>query len=468
MRRQVFIEIGGFDAVNTPIMHSDVDLSFKVREAGLRCVYTPHATLLHIGHQSLSEFDKKQTKNSQDKADIYLMKRWGEYLSYDPYFTDNMRGLLYHDSPESIGMVGKNRSDFVNNHPDVLIVTHDMSASGAPMVAYKAAKHLLLAGAFPVVASPEDGPMRALFDVLGVPVIIDSLLLTRHDSITKLARNFDCVLANTVASWPIVYQLLDLPTPVMWYLHESHLISDLAEENTTVVETLRAAKNVYAGSERAASFCRPFNKSVKILTYGVPDIYNGEGISEALKEPMVFSVFGSIEPRKGQDVFLEAIRLVGNRAEGKAIFNVIGRTLDKGLALKLREMAEGLENVFFHGSVEHDQYLKLVGKSHVVVCPSRDDTLPLVTLDALSLGKTLICTNTTGTSSFMTDGKDGLVVPSSDPEALAEAILKLIEAPMSLVSMGAESRQTFLRNFSVEKFSKCLVGEIRSLSRRGL
>jgi len=68
----------------------------------------------------------------------------------------------------------------------------------------------------------------------------------------------------------------------------------------------------------------------------------------------------------------------------------------------------------------------------------------------------------------MTDGKDGLVVPSSDPEALAEAILKLIEAPMSLVSMGAESRQTFLRNFSVEKFSKCLVGEIRSLSRRGL
>ena len=35
MRRADFIALGGFDEVNTPIAHSDVDLCFKVREAGM-------------------------------------------------------------------------------------------------------------------------------------------------------------------------------------------------------------------------------------------------------------------------------------------------------------------------------------------------------------------------------------------------------------------------------------------------
>ncbi len=467
MRRCDFLDVGGFDAVNTPIMHSDVDLSFKVREKGLRCVYTPHATLLHIGHQSLRKFDKKLTKISQDKADIFLLKRWGSYITYDPYFTDNMRGLLYHDSLEPIGMWGQNRPELVDNHPDVLLVTHDMSGSGAPMVVYLAAKHLLKSGAFPVVASPEDGPMRALFTVLGIPVIIDPLLLTRHESVKKLASNFDCVLANTIASWPIVCQVLEETlVPVMWYLHECHLIPELANKNHLVSETLRKAKHVYAGSERSASFSQPYNQFVKILTYGVPDIYCGENVSLASIEPMIFSVFGTIEPRKGQDIFLEAISFLGNRAGGKAIFNLVGRTLDEGWLIELRKMAEGLSNVFFHGEVEHHQYLKLMSKSHVIVCPSRDDTLPLVTLDALCLGKTLISTDTTGTSNFMTNGKDGFVVPSSNPEALAEAILRLIEDPARLASIGIESRQTFLRHFVEDKFAERLVDEVRSLSRR--
>src|SRR5207237_8499221 len=53
MRRNDFFRVGGFDAVNTPIAHSDIDLCFKIREAGLRCVYTPFATLRHAGHVSL-------------------------------------------------------------------------------------------------------------------------------------------------------------------------------------------------------------------------------------------------------------------------------------------------------------------------------------------------------------------------------------------------------------------------------
>ena len=50
--QEVFEEVGGFDEVNTPVNHSDVDLCFRLRERGYTCVYTPHAELTHVGHLS--------------------------------------------------------------------------------------------------------------------------------------------------------------------------------------------------------------------------------------------------------------------------------------------------------------------------------------------------------------------------------------------------------------------------------
>ena len=465
MLRKVFLDVGGFDAVNTPIMHSDVDLSFKIREAGFRCVYTPHAKLLHIGHQSLSEFDKKKEKDSQDKADIFLLKQWGGYLSYDPYFTDPMRACLFRDSPEVYGMFGVNAKNLNEHRPDVLIVTHDFSGSGAPMVAYFAAKHLLAAGAFPVVASPEDGPMRKLFELLGVPIIIDSLLLKQHSSVLKLAGNFDCVLANTLIAWPIVYQMINHPTPVLWYLHESHLISEMAESNQMVRKALQSARNLFVGSERSATFCRKFNQNVNVLSYGVPDLFAAVNESNCCDRRIVFSVFGSIEPRKGQDVFLDAIRLINARLGEKAVFNVIGRSMSHEWINDRRIAMQGMKNVIFHGPVDYECYRELLSETDVVVCPSRDDTLPLVSLDALSMGKILICTVTTGTSGFLVDGRDGLVIPSEEPRALASVMADILENPGKYASVGVAARKVYLENFSENKFSERIVSAVRAVAR---
>jgi GT2 family glycosyltransferase len=96
--KQLFESIGGFDEVHVPIMHSDLDLCFKIREKGLRLLYTPFTTLKHVGHASLGQVERMGVSHS-DKAGLFLLKRWGEYLSYDPFYPDNMRDLLYRDSP---------------------------------------------------------------------------------------------------------------------------------------------------------------------------------------------------------------------------------------------------------------------------------------------------------------------------------------------------------------------------------
>ena len=85
MPMRVFNEIGGWDAHNTPIAHSDVDLCFRVRELGYSCVYTPHAELTHIGHVEIGAEEaaaKKRTNSfKKNKADIFVLKRWGNISS---------------------------------------------------------------------------------------------------------------------------------------------------------------------------------------------------------------------------------------------------------------------------------------------------------------------------------------------------------------------------------------------------
>ena len=84
MRRSVFREIGGFDAVYTPTAHSDVDLCLRLREAGYRCLYTPHAELTHIGHAALGAAERDRAFRP-DKADIRIMRRFGHLLEDDPF-----------------------------------------------------------------------------------------------------------------------------------------------------------------------------------------------------------------------------------------------------------------------------------------------------------------------------------------------------------------------------------------------
>src|SRR5204863_1860419 len=87
IRRDDFMRVGGFDAVNTPIAHSDFDVCFKVREAGLRCVYTPYATLRHAGHASIGveEAQVRTKKRPRDKASIFLLKCSAGHTTHEPY-----------------------------------------------------------------------------------------------------------------------------------------------------------------------------------------------------------------------------------------------------------------------------------------------------------------------------------------------------------------------------------------------
>jgi GT2 family glycosyltransferase len=80
VERRLFVELGGFDE-HFATHYQDVDLCLRLRERGLRNLYTPRAVLFH--HESTSRGDYY---DHLDRA--LLLDRWGETIAQgDPYYS---------------------------------------------------------------------------------------------------------------------------------------------------------------------------------------------------------------------------------------------------------------------------------------------------------------------------------------------------------------------------------------------
>jgi O-antigen biosynthesis protein len=89
IRKSVFEEVGGLDAVNLAVAYSDVDLCLKIREHGYRNVWTPFAELYHLESASRGSDESPRNIERFRKEADHLRRTWGNKLDTDPYYNLN-------------------------------------------------------------------------------------------------------------------------------------------------------------------------------------------------------------------------------------------------------------------------------------------------------------------------------------------------------------------------------------------
>jgi GT2 family glycosyltransferase len=97
IKRSKFDDVGGFEE-KFRITYNDVDLCLKLKEAGYRNIYNPHAELIHhesisVGLPTILKETKNDNNNSRDeeeliKTTMMLQNRWREYINHDPNIND--------------------------------------------------------------------------------------------------------------------------------------------------------------------------------------------------------------------------------------------------------------------------------------------------------------------------------------------------------------------------------------------
>ncbi|AIL13533.1 hypothetical protein IM40_08635 [Candidatus Paracaedimonas acanthamoebae] len=105
--------------------------------------------------------------------------------------------------------------------------------------------------------------------------------------------------------------------------------------------------------------------------------------------------------------------------------------------------------IIWHGPTK--EVVSVYHKSHLVVLPSYREGLPKTLLEAASCGRALVTTDVPGCREVVQNEKNGLLVPSKNALALAEAIQKLIINSPLRKKMGKQGREIIERNFSEKK-----------------
>ncbi len=448
IRKKVFFEVGGFDAVNTPAGHSDLDLSFRLRDKGYRCVYTPYSTLHHIGNHSWHI--------EKDKADIFVLKRWGKYVSNDPYYTKSMRAQLEGYLPEQFGIFS-HQENLIEHKFDALIVVHELTMTGAPMVALNMARSVINSGGYPVVYSYVDGPFRAAFEELDIVVIVNNFAQDNDFIFKYFAKNFDIIIANTVVTYPAVYAMEGL-VPIIWFIHEawniqSFFIPHFSMKKPSLEYVLKNTKaSVYVASEYSKEAVVKYLNNVKVLSMGFDDQYCNEEMK--IDGKIQFSMVGTVEERKAQDVFVAAILELPVDYRQRAVFNIIGneQAFDS-FALKLKEKTNGIDNVIWHGLIiDQNRKKKIFTETNVFVVVSREEPTSIVAIEGAMLGRPSIISQNVGAKYIIEDGKTGFVIETNNVEQLKSIIIKIIDNPQSLILIGQEARKRYLSTSTFDLF----------------
>ncbi|MFF2270094.1 glycosyltransferase family 4 protein [Cellulosimicrobium cellulans] len=156
------------------------------------------------------------------------------------------------------------------------------------------------------------------------------------------------------------------------------------------------------------------------------------------RQPVVVAV-GRIEHVKGFDLLVDAF--ASSRLRDRARLVVVGDG-SEAAALRRRVASAGLtDRVELPGRLDPSEVAARLAGADVVVVPSRADAAPLVVLEAWRSGRPLVATVRGGPPEIVTDGVDGVLVDPQDTQALATAVLGLLDDPERAERIGAAGRR---------------------------
>jgi GT2 family glycosyltransferase len=89
IRREVWDQVGGLDE-ELSVAFNDVDFCLRVRDAGYRNVYVPHAELYHYESKSRGFDDTPKKIARSIKEQQFMQRRWNIVATDDPYYSPHL------------------------------------------------------------------------------------------------------------------------------------------------------------------------------------------------------------------------------------------------------------------------------------------------------------------------------------------------------------------------------------------
>lgn len=419
--------------------------------------------------------DKKRIDNFTGYTEAML--NFTNLYQQDKFFTNLMKRQVGNSNQNIAVRVfnGSLKPHKYKNIKKILVLTHELSLTGAPIVVLDAVREMLSADYNVIVASPFDGPLRIEYEKLGVIILIDERLSWARFSAEKKSRfkldwyfdyfveEFDLIFLCTFVNHALVSRWAEKNIPMFWWLHEGEYTHEFAKG--IIFKSVPNNVHVYCGGIYAQEMLHKYGYKYddKVLLYGTYDVADF-GRENILHENLRFLIVGSIDERKAQDLVFKAIKKIEGALNDTEFIFIGGRSFGNTYE-KLSEVVKGYSNIKLLPPVPRDELMRIYKDADCLICPSRDDPMPVVVTEMMMLSKAVICSTNVGQSRYITNGVDGYVFENNNADELAKIIKHIIENKDELGSIGHNGRKIYEKEFSMDIFRMNLLRELRELLR---
>jgi glycosyltransferase involved in cell wall biosynthesis len=146
---------------------------------------------------------------------------------------------------------------------------------------------------------------------------------------------------------------------------------------------------------------------------------------------------------------LRAFRIIKDQVPS-ARFTIAGSGPERECLEKLAEELGLGGTVTFTGRLNNEEMPSLYRSADIVVNPSLVDNMPVSILEAMASGVPVVSTRIGGIPFIIQDGSTGLLVPSREPSAIANAVTRLIRDP-ALARRLADTALNAVQQYSWER-----------------
>ena len=208
--------------------------------------------------------------------------------------------------------------------------------------------------------------------------------------------------------------------------------------------------------EHTAKYLSYHNKSVEVIFNPINTELFKLSEEESFKKDIVF--LGTICRKKGVVELIRAFPYVKEKHPevklhlyGRDWFDTDKKSFIEMLkTIELPKLKNLAGDVVFHGVVNNLEVPKVFEKAQVCVFPSHMETLGMVAVEAMGVGRPVVFTNTGPGKEVVIDGETGLLCNPLNPISIAEKINWYLDTPKAAEQIGKNAAEFVQENYSIK------------------
>ncbi|MHB8983811.1 MAG: glycosyltransferase [Carboxydocellales bacterium] len=289
-----------------------------------------------------------------------------------------------------------------------------------------------------------------------------SMFLSIYGLVRKISRQNPRVLlhAHTILPDGLAALLLKCclkNISIICTLHGSDILVFPFRNKLTTMLTKKALKEmdkvVCVSAHLKSAALELCSREVEIVPNGVnpekftlspQDFQQVQQIRERWGKGKLVLFVGNLIAAKGVKELLEGF----SKLDSNSVLILVGRPYLKKYIEEFSRQNGFSDRVVITGPVPHQEIKHWMQACDVFILPSYSEGLPVVMLEAMSLGRPVIVTRVGGVPEVIADGENGILIPPRDAAAIQQALQKVLENPSLAARLGAAAQARVLQEYT--------------------